>query len=105
VPDIEAFAAGIALRDFTAMPAALAIQQSGLDAACALCGVREGKYHQVRRMFAARGRLVTYLKRLSIGPLALDDSLAPGAYRELTAKEETALYAAVDLKPPDTSSP
>jgi len=38
-------------------------------------------------MLAARGKPVRYLKRLSMGPLRLDDSLAPGEWRELTAEE------------------
>ena len=40
--------------------------------------LREGKYHQVKRMLAACGKPVTYLKRLSMGPLRLDEALAPG---------------------------
>ena len=52
--------------------------------------IREGKYHQVRRMFAACGKTVLTLKRLSVGSLALDGNLAPGQSRPLT-KEETEL--------------
>ena len=47
----------------------------------------EGKYHQVKRMLKAVGAEVTALKRLSIGALRLDTSLAPGAYRPLTEAE------------------
>lgn len=47
----------------------------------------EGRYHQVKRMIAAAGGTVTYLKRLQIGPVFLDESLTPGAYRELTDEE------------------
>ena len=61
----------------------------------ALVWVGDGKYHQVRRMFAARGRTVTALKRLSIGPLALDESLHPGEYRELEPQELQMLLSAV----------
>lgn len=46
--------------------------------------ITEGKYHQVKRMFAAIGLTVTYLKRLSMGTLKLDDNLKPGEYRKLT---------------------
>lgn len=99
--DIEAFAAGLALSDFTALPATLAVLDSRPDWALARCAVREGKYHQVKRMFAARGRTVTALKRLSIGPLALDETLAPGAFRELEPAEEAALYAACGMTPPE----
>ena len=59
--------------------------------------LREGKFHQVKRMLAARGAPVLYLKRLSMGPLVLDDALHPGAFRELTAAETAALRAAAGL--------
>ena len=95
--DAAAFAAGVILSDFTALPATLSVLESGPASARALCGVCEGKYHQVKRMFGARGRRVLALKRLSIGPLALDEALPPGAHRELTAGEEAALYAAAGL--------
>ena len=49
--------------------------------------IREGKYHQVKRMFAARGKHVVYLKRMAIGSLALDPELKPGEWRELTDDE------------------
>ena len=53
--------------------------------------IHEGKYHQVKRMFAAIGNKVVGLHRERIGDLALDDELAPGEYRELT-EEEVALF-------------
>lgn len=49
--------------------------------------IREGKFHQVKRMFEAVGKEVVYLKRLSMGTLVLDDALPPGAYRPLTKEE------------------
>ena len=98
--DAHAFAQGLSLADFTALPALLTVLESRPDGARALCEVREGKYHQVKRMFAARGRAVTYLKRLAIGPLELDDALQPGAYRELASHEIEALYAAANLPQP-----
>ena len=54
-----------------------------------LCRVtlREGKFHQVKRMLAQRGKPVTGLKRLSMGPLELDQALQPGEFRPLTAEE------------------
>ena len=93
--DAAAFAAGLELSDFTALPAELEILRSSPQEAVAQVRVREGKFHQVRRMFAARGRTVTALRRLSLGPLTLDASLQPGEYRELTAQELTELLAAV----------
>ena len=53
--------------------------------------LREGKYHQVKRMLAARGKPVVYLKRLSMGPIALDPALAPGEWRPLTGEEKALL--------------
>lgn len=47
----------------------------------------EGRYHQVKRMFAALGNRVESLHRVSIGALSLDATLAPGEWRELTAEE------------------
>lgn len=49
--------------------------------------ITEGKYHQVKRMFKHFGLNVTFLKRLKMGPLILDDSLEPGEYRALTEEE------------------
>ncbi len=49
--------------------------------------IREGKFHQVKRMFEAEGGSVVYLKRISMGSLILDDTLKPGEYRELTSEE------------------
>ena len=53
--------------------------------------LREGRYHQIKRMFAALACEVVYLKRLSMGSLKLDESLAPGDCRLLTEKETEAL--------------
>ena len=53
--------------------------------------IREGRYHQVKRMMAAVGNHVTSLHRLSIGTLVLEDALAPGQYRSLTAEEVAAI--------------
>ena len=49
--------------------------------------IHEGKYHQIKRMFAAAGNLVVALHRESIGNIQLDPALAPGEYRALTADE------------------
>lgn len=91
--DRGAFAAGMTLGDGLAcLPAELEIVSSG-ETSEARVTLREGKFHQIKRMFAARGKPVLYLKRLSMGPLALDESLAPGAFRELTGDEERKLRA------------
>ena len=91
--DIAAFAQGIPLKDFTALPARLEILGPGRGRVT----VREGKYHQVKRMFGARGKPVLRLHRTAFGPLALDAGLAPGEYRELTEKEIAALYQAAGM--------
>ena len=49
--------------------------------------IREGKFHQVKRMFEAVGCRVVFLKRLSMGSLLLDERLKPGEYRRLTKEE------------------
>ncbi|MDO4924385.1 MAG: 16S rRNA pseudouridine(516) synthase [Turicibacter sp.] len=55
--------------------------------------ITEGKFHQVKRMFASVGCKVVYLKRLAIGSLQLDETLALGEYRELTEEELACLKA------------
>jgi 16S rRNA pseudouridine516 synthase len=55
--------------------------------------LHEGRYHQVRRMFAAAGNHVLELKRISIGGLALPDDLEEGEWRELTAEEIAIIFA------------
>lgn len=54
--------------------------------------IQEGKYHQVKRMLHAVDNEVVSLKRISFGPLTLDETLAPGTYRELTEKEVEQLH-------------
>lgn len=92
--DAEAFARGMTLGDgLECLPAGLEVLP---DRVCVVT-LREGKFHQVKRMLAARGAPVLYLKRLSMGPLTLDDSLAAGAYRLLRAEEISALYRVCGL--------
>ena len=87
--DAAAFEKGIVLSDGTqCLPAVLKI--SG-DNSCYVT-VMEGKYHQVRRMLASRGKTVLELRRLSIGALALDDTLSPGEFRELEQCEIDSLF-------------
>lgn len=92
--DAEAFARGMTLGDgLECLPAGLEVLP---DRVCVVT-LREGKFHQVKRMLAASGAPVLYLKRLSMGPLTLDDSLAAGAYRLLRAEEISALYRVCGL--------
>ena len=53
--------------------------------------IREGRFHQIKRMMEAAGSEVLYLKRLTMGPLQLDETLALGEYRPLTEDEKQAL--------------
>lgn len=80
------FAAGILCGDFTALPAELVIKKTG-DISEVLLTIREGKFHQVKRMFEAVGMEVLYLKRIRMGTLSLDGNLKEGEYRELTEEE------------------
>lgn len=82
--DAAAFAAGMTLSDgLCCLPAGLEL----LSPDECLVTLREGKFHQIKRMLAQRGKPVRYLKRLSMGPLQLDVSLLPGQYRLLTPAE------------------
>ena len=80
---VKKFEEGIDLGDFTSMPAKLEI----IGDCEAKVIVQEGKFHQVKRMFEAVGVTVVYLKRLSMGSLKLDETLAPGESRALTQEE------------------
>ncbi len=91
--DAAAFAAGLDLGDFVALPARLEILADRL----ARITVTEGKFHQVRRMLAACGHQTVTLCRRRVGPLSLDEALPPGAYRELTEHELHMLREAVNL--------
>ncbi|MCT6925070.1 pseudouridine synthase [Metasolibacillus sp.] len=85
--DIKAFAAGVTLDDgYETKPGHLVILKSDALSEIELT-IQEGKFHQVKRMFEAVGKKVTYLKRLSMGSLLLDENLALGQYREVTAEE------------------
>ena len=89
--DCQTFASGMTLDDgLVCQPAGLKILRAGQESEAHVT-LREGKFHQVKRMLAARGKPVTYLKRLSMGSLRLDDTLAPGEFRLLTAAEEAQL--------------
>lgn len=78
------FSEGIELEDGTkTLPADLEL----LSPQTVYLTIREGKFHQVKRMFEALGLHVTYLKRRSMGSLVLDETLPKGGYRPLTAEE------------------
>lgn len=88
--DVQAAADGMTLADgYTCLPAGLEPISPGTSAYITL---HEGKYHQIKRMMAARGKPVTYLKRLRFGPLELDKQLPKGGWRALTEGEIQALF-------------
>lgn len=81
----EKFASGLRLEDgYRCRPAELELTENGM---AALVRISEGKYRQVRRMAAAVGTEVTYLKRISIGGVRLDPELEEGRYRRLSREE------------------
>lgn len=85
--DVKIFEKGLDIgEDKLTLPAHLEILKSEETSEIRLT-IREGKFHQVKRMFHAVGKEVTYLKRLEMGGLVLDPELALGEYRELTAQE------------------
>lgn len=85
--DVVAFKNGVTLDDgYETKPGELKILKSGIHSDIELT-ITEGKFHQVKRMFEAVGKRVVYLKRISMGPLELDESLELGEYRELTDEE------------------
>lgn len=85
--DQEAFREGIDIGDDApTRPAVLEIPD-GSRPEEVLVRIHEGRYHQIKRMFAARGKRVLWLKRLSMGSLVLDDSLREGESRRLTESE------------------
>lgn len=96
--EIEAFAAGMELSDFTAKPAKLEIITAGDDFSTADATLTEGKFHQVKRMFAATGHPLTKLHRSRIGCVTLDESLAEGDFRLLTEEEIAGLKKLTDLE-------
>jgi 16S rRNA pseudouridine516 synthase len=94
--DRAAFAQGVTLDDgYVTMPAELNILEAGEQSRIELT-IKEGKFHQVKRMFEAVGKKVVFLKRLSMGTLVLDPNLPTGQYRELTEAELKQLQAQGD---------
>ena len=89
--DVEDFARGLDIGEKKpTKPAELTILQAG-ELSEILVIITEGKFHQIKRMFACVGKEVIYLKRIRMGSLQLDENLAPGEYRPLTEEEVLAL--------------
>ncbi|WP_438311611.1 pseudouridine synthase [Sporosarcina sp. FA9] len=90
--DVLEFERGVMLDDgYVTKPGMLRILKSAELSEIELT-ITEGKYHQVKRMFEAVGKKVVYLKRLSMGPLVLDEELELGEYRDLTEVEIALLF-------------
>lgn len=85
--DTELFARGLDIGDEKpTLPAELKILSTG-GISEAQVTIREGRFHQIKRMFRSVGKEVLYLKRLRMGNLMLDETLAPGECRRLTDEE------------------
>jgi len=97
--DITAFKKGVELDDgYVTKPANLEIKSSGNQSTIHVT-ITEGKFHQVKRMFESVGKKVTYLKRISMGPIVLDEEeLKTGEYRELTEEEVQILREAKPIE-------
>lgn len=90
--DYLAFKKGIIFADQTqCQPAELTIKRASEKESLAHLAIAEGKFHQVKKMFLSVGKKVIFLKRLSMGPIWLDESLVPGTYRPLNQAELTEL--------------
>ena len=93
--DVDIFAEGIPLKDFTCQPARLEILSTDAEKNQSQIRVTiaEGKFHQVKRMVAYCGKEVVDLQRLTMGTLVLDENLQRGEWRRLTKEELEALLA------------
>lgn len=95
--EVELFQQGVELDDgYVTLPADLKVlervtQEDGNVLSRISLTISEGKFHQVKRMFQAAGSKVIYLKRVSMGPLLLDEALPKGSFRELSESELEAL--------------
>ena len=95
--DIETFAQGIPLKDFTCQPAKLELVSVDTEKNQSLVRVTiaEGKFHQVKRMVAYCGKEVVDLQRLTVGTLTLDEDLKRGEWRRLSKEELEGLLESV----------
>lgn len=91
----ELFRDGMDLGDFVSKSALLEVTE---DPCKVFIAISEGKFHQVKRMCEKAGSTVTFLKRISIGPLKLDETLSPGKVRHLTEEELALLDYSIPLR-------
>lgn len=95
--DVERFAKGIPLKDFTCQPAKLEIVSVNpvKNQSLVRVTIAEGKFHQVKRMVSYCGKEVVDLQRLTMGTLALDENLERGEWRRLTKEELENVLASI----------
>jgi len=95
--DVETFAQGVPLKDFTCQPAKLELVSvdTEKDQSLVRVSIAEGKFHQVKRMVGYCGKEVVDLQRLTMGTLTLDEDLKRGEWRRLTKEELEALLESV----------
>ena len=95
--DVEKFAQGIPLNDFTCRPAKLEIVSidRGKNESLIRVTIAEGKFHQVKRMVTYCGKEVVDLQRLTMGTLTLDEALKRGEWRRLSKEELEGLLESV----------
>ena len=95
--DVETFAQGVPLKDFTCQPAKLELVSIDRekDQSLVRVTIAEGKFHQVKRMVAYCGKEVVDLQRLTMGTLTLDEELKRGEWRRLSKEELEGLLESV----------
>ena len=95
--DVDTFAKGISLKDFTCQPAKLELVSvdSVKNQSLVRVTIAEGKFHQVKRMVAYCGKEVVDLQRLTMGTLVLDENLERGEWRRLTKEELENVLASI----------
>ena len=96
--DVETFAKGIPLKDFTCQPAKLELVSvdTEKDQSLVRVTIAEGKFHQVKRMVAYCGKEVVDLQRLTMGTLTLDEALKRGEWRRLSKEELEGLLESIN---------
>lgn len=86
--DVAAFKKGVVIDDgYKCMPADLEVLSANENGSEVMVTIQEGKFHQVKRMFESVDKKVVFLRRVSFGPLKLEEDLAEGQCRELSEKE------------------
>lgn len=86
--DVTTFKKGVVIDDgYKCMPAVLEILRADENGSEVMVTIQEGKFHQVKRMFESVDKKVVFLRRISFGPLKLDENLCEGQYRELSEEE------------------